>query len=112
MSDEEDEWVKKAMTDDSLVADVLLQLKHAPLPPVPEKQPLNIVWTVRQRRSKFGPTHDEDGNKKIGTERASPTTPLSWSGATCASGGAPDGCEESSRPAQTTNGSRSKVCCS
>ncbi|KAF5453271.1 hypothetical protein F2P56_028186 [Juglans regia] len=113
MSDDEDDWVKNAMTDDSLVADLLLRLNPAPRPPrpprVPDRPPLNIDWTVRQRRSKSVPTQDEDGNNKTATERASPTTPLSWSGATCASGGEPDGFEESSRPAKTTNGSRSKV---
>lgn len=113
MSDDEDEWVENAMTNDSLVAHLLLRLKLPRRPPrVPDRPPLNIDWMVRQRRSKSVPTQEEDCNNKTATERASPTTPLSWSGATCASGGAPDGFEESSRPAKTTNGSRSKVCCS
>ncbi|KAG2723214.1 hypothetical protein I3760_02G160100 [Carya illinoinensis] len=110
MSDDEDEWVENAMTNDSLVAHLLLRLKLPRRPPrVPDRPPLNIDWMVRQRRSKSVPTQEEDCNNKTATERASPTTPLSWSGATCASGGAPDGFEESSRPAKTTNGSRSKV---
>lgn len=93
MSD--DHWIKVAMADDSLVVDLLLRLHRPPPPPPPC---LNLHWTVRQRRSR-------SAHNKAESTRASPTTPLSWSGATSASGGNLDGYEES-KPSQT---SRSKV---
>ncbi|ESQ27101.1 hypothetical protein EUTSA_v10019140mg [Eutrema salsugineum] len=72
-------WIRAAMSDDSLVAEALLRLRHSE-PPPPQKtsdaSPLKLKWSVRQRRSKKG---DQT--------RASPTTPLSWSGATSISGG-------------------------
>ncbi|RDY02348.1 hypothetical protein CR513_14199, partial [Mucuna pruriens] len=91
------DWVKLAMADDSLVVDLLLRLHRPPPPPC-----LHLHWTVRQRRTRS--TH-----KKADSTRASPTTPLSWSGATSASGGALDGYKESSRPTKLTETSRSKV---
>ncbi|XP_020204389.1 uncharacterized protein LOC109789769 [Cajanus cajan] len=66
----DDEWVKVAMADDSLVVELLLRL-HRPPPPPPS---LLLRWTVRQRRSRHN-------NKKAESTRASPTTPLSWSAA-------------------------------
>lgn len=93
------------MSDDSLVADALLRLRHAE-PPPPNKSdasPLKLKWSVRQRRSKKG---DQT--------RASPTTPLSWSAATSLSlsGGATtvEGLEESSAAAKPSETFRSKVC--
>lgn len=113
MSD--DEWVKDAMTDEAVVAYMLLRLHRAqppPLPPpAPAKPALHLGWTVRQRRSRSAPRHG-DGKKKAEAARASPTTPLSWSGGTSVSGGVLDGFEESSPPAKLTDGSRSKVCSS
>lgn len=110
----DEEWTKDAMTDDSVAALMLLRLKQArtrsllPPPPAPTKPALHLDWTVRQRRSKSAPRHG-DGKRKAEPARASPTTPLSWSGATSASGGALDGFEESSQPDKPTDGSRSKV---
>lgn len=110
MSD--DEWVKDAMTDEAVVAHMLLRLHKAQPPPLPPTAParpaLHLGWTVRQRRSRSAPRHG-DGKKKAEAARASPTTPLSWSGGTSVSGGVLDGFEESSRPAKPTDGSRSKV---
>ncbi|XP_027342192.1 uncharacterized protein LOC113854994 isoform X2 [Abrus precatorius] len=91
-----DDWVKVAMADDSLVVHLLLRLHRPPPPPS-----LHLHWTVRQRRS--APRNKPDST------RASPTTPLSWSGATSASGGAVDGYEESSLPTKLPQTSRSKV---
>ncbi|KAL4626612.1 hypothetical protein ACB092_05G109700 [Castanea dentata] len=107
MSD--DEWVKEAMTDDTVVVGLLLRLFEAPQPK-PVEAVLRLGWTVRQRRSKSAPRHgDSTTKKKAEPARASPTTPLSWSGATSASGGALDGFEESSRLSKPTESSRSKV---
>lgn len=104
-------WIRVAMSDDALVADALLRLRHSePPPPPPEKivaSPLKLKWSVRQRRSKKGEQ-----------TRASPTTPLSWSGATSHSGGGGsgggantvDGVEESSGAVKPSEAFRSKVC--
>ncbi|XP_062089941.1 uncharacterized protein LOC133796447 [Humulus lupulus] len=107
MSD--DDWVKLAMNDDVTVADLLFRLRKAgyerrrPPPPRQASPPLKLYWSVRQRRSK-------PLKKKTDSTRASPTTPLSWSGATSVSGGcAIDGFEESSKPVKPTGGARSKV---
>lgn len=103
MSDED--WVKAAMTDDSVVVELLMRLhqkrEHSPAA-------LQLEWSVRQRRSKPMMILQANNKKKKPTPRSSPTTPLSWScGATSVSGGggcaaaAGDGFEESSRPPPT-----------
>ncbi|KAM6602334.1 hypothetical protein CsatA_021943 [Cannabis sativa] len=111
MSD--DDWVKLAMNDDVTVADLLFRLRKAgyerrrrPPPPRQPSPPLKLYWSVRQRRSSKPIV-----KKKSDSTRASPTTPLSWSGATSVSGGgcAIDGFEESSKPSKLTGGARSKV---
>lgn len=137
MSDEE--WVKVATGDDAMVAELLLMFKQvkptvgaaaASMPSQPamiSKQPLSVEWKVRQRRSKAVTVQS-----KKQAPRASPTTPLSWSGATSVSGGGGGGGggvggggggggfdgspeEESSRPSLTphppkrSDTSRSKV---
>ncbi|KAF2592566.1 hypothetical protein F2Q70_00045762 [Brassica cretica] len=86
-------WTRVAMSDDSLVADALLQLRHSKPPPSTVK----LKWSVRQRRSKKG---DQP--------RASPTSPLTWSGG----GGATtvDGLEESSVAVKPSETFGSKVC--
>ncbi|KAG8489959.1 hypothetical protein CXB51_015531 [Gossypium anomalum] len=79
----EEEWVKEALTDSMLAAKVLLSLYQASSPPP----------RARQRRSK------QSLKKKSEPARASPTTPLSWSGGISISGGgSADRSEESSRP--------------
>ncbi|KAI4329379.1 hypothetical protein L6164_021647 [Bauhinia variegata] len=107
----DEEWLKVAMADDAVVVRLLLSLGQPQPPPPPKKMPpcLRLDWTVRQRRSRSAPRHV--GTEKKGEPaRASPTTPLSWSGATSASGGGgADGYEESSRPIKPMEGSRSKV---
>ncbi|XP_022721159.1 uncharacterized protein LOC111278794 [Durio zibethinus] len=109
----EEEWVKEAMTDVMLVAEALMNLVQVELPPPPPKQSaknnsaspaLQLEWSVRQRRSK------QALRKKGEPARASPSTPLSWSGGTSVSGsGGPDGSEESSRPLKPVDNARSKV---
>ncbi|KAK9282184.1 hypothetical protein L1049_005096 [Liquidambar formosana] len=115
MSD--DEWVKEAMTDDVTVVELLMRLNQEELPPPhPPPHPakrsapaLPLDWSVRQRRTKQAPRLVKKNGEST---RASPTTPLSWSGATSVSGGGgggADGFEESSRPAKRSDGARSKV---
>ena len=92
------------MSDDSLVADALLLLRHSEPTPPPKKaeaSPIKLKWSVRQRRSKKG---DQT--------RASPTTPLSLSGATSLSGGSTtvEGLGESSATVKPSETFRSKVC--
>ncbi|KAI7735705.1 hypothetical protein M8C21_010869 [Ambrosia artemisiifolia] len=82
-----DNWVNSAMNDTDLVVHLLVNLRRAGPPK---------TWTIRQRRSK--PPPPAAGNKSPAT-RASPTTPLSYSGSTSVSGGV----EESS------HGSKSKA---
>ncbi|KAG5537463.1 hypothetical protein RHGRI_024781 [Rhododendron griersonianum] len=105
----DNDWVKLAMDDDSVVVDLLMCLHHStPSPPKREKNSkalLPLEWRVRQRRSKPIP-HPK---AKKPTPTASPTTPLSWSGATSVSCGG-DGLEESSQsPPKRPESTRSKV---
>ncbi|KAH6800741.1 hypothetical protein C2S52_001205 [Perilla frutescens var. hirtella] len=89
MGGADEEWVKAAMTDDAMVVDLLVRLHRAPPPP-----PKPLEWSVRQRRSKPVSVTNNPKKPAHSHHRASPTTPLSWSGATSFSGGS----EESSRP--------------
>ncbi|KAH6755189.1 hypothetical protein C2S53_017491 [Perilla frutescens var. hirtella] len=98
MGGAEEEWVKAAMTDDTMVVELLVRLHCTPpLPRPPTTLPLE--WTVRQRRSR---PVSVTAKKLAQSQRASPSTPLSWSGATSLSGGSGGagggGSEESSRP--------------
>ncbi|KAF3450935.1 hypothetical protein FNV43_RR07024 [Rhamnella rubrinervis] len=105
----DEEWLKAAMTDDAVVVDLLLHLsKAAPPPSKLSSSAFQLAWSVRQRRSKHVMRHhqDEVDVRKGEAARASPTTPLTWSGATSASGGALDGFEESSKPARSKIGVR------
>ncbi|KAL5759044.1 hypothetical protein ACOSP7_021655 [Xanthoceras sorbifolium] len=108
---EREGWINEAMSDDALVVDMLLRLKQAePAPmrtptPIVKKSPApQLKWSVRQRRSK------QVGKKKGKMMRASPTTPLSWSGGATTSVSCDGGFEEeSSKPSRLVNNSRSKV---
>ncbi|GER44096.1 hypothetical protein STAS_20976 [Striga asiatica] len=108
MNGADEEWVKAAMSDDAMVVELLVRLHHAP-PPLLERAPLSLRWSVRQRRSKPVSAHS-NSKKPARSHRGSPTTPLSWSGATSFSGGGA-GSEESSRttPIKPSSTSRSKV---
>ncbi|CAH8382444.1 unnamed protein product [Eruca vesicaria subsp. sativa] len=107
------DWTRQAMSDDSLVADVLISLHHLNPPPPPDKSgasDLKLKWCVRQPRSKPTPPSRKKGEHT----RGSPSTPLSWSGATSLSGGvgvgaAVDGVEESSRAIKLSSAVRSKI---
>ncbi|CAH8356251.1 unnamed protein product [Eruca vesicaria subsp. sativa] len=98
-------WTCVAMSDDSLVADALLQLRHSEPPKKSDASPIKLKWSVRQRRSRKG---DQT--------RASPTTPLSLNGSTSLSGGVGgggvttvEGLEESSATVKPSETIRSKV---
>ncbi|KAL0425136.1 UNVERIFIED_CONTAM: hypothetical protein Sradi_1048400 [Sesamum radiatum] len=115
MSGADQEWVKAALMDDTMVVELLVRL-HAAAPPPLKPAALPLEWSVRQRRSKPVSVANP---KKQQSQRASPTTPLSWSGATSLSGGsggsggaAAGGSEESSRPPiqKLSAATRSKVC--
>ncbi|KAJ8536191.1 hypothetical protein K7X08_034592 [Anisodus acutangulus] len=113
----QEEWLKAAIMDDTMVAELLLRLNQVnPLSKSKSKKTgLPLEWTVRQRRSR-----PVSVNAKKPAPRASPTTPLYWSGATSVScggdggsgGGVDGGCEESSgptTPSKTPSSTRSKV---
>lgn len=102
MSGADEEWVKSAMTDDTVVVELLVRLHRAPAPPRRKPPAFPLEWTIRQRRSKSASVNN---NSKKPAHRGSPTTPLSWSGATSVSGGS----EESSRLI-SNKATRSKVC--
>lgn len=83
----DDDWLTTAMADTALVAELLLTLRLSTLPstskrrrPAPPQS-----WTIHQRRSRTQPLLP--ASNKSETPRASPNTPLSWSGATSLSGG-------------------------
>ncbi|GMP34510.1 hypothetical protein CsSME_00007346 [Camellia sinensis var. sinensis] len=93
-----------------MAAELLVRLRRAkpPPPPPPPPSALPFKWSVRQPRSRPMML-----NKKL-IPRASPSTPLSWSGATSVSGvaaaAAADGSEESSQlPLNRPDATRSKV---
>ncbi|KAI3761493.1 hypothetical protein L1987_51910 [Smallanthus sonchifolius] len=73
----EDDWVTDAMA-----AEILVKLRAATLP-LPSKRGIPAPpqsWTIHQRRSRTQPLHP--ASNKLEEPRASPTTPLSWTGAT------------------------------
>ncbi|KAI4316373.1 hypothetical protein L6164_024358 [Bauhinia variegata] len=102
-----DDWVKEAMTDDTVVVELLLRLKQLQAASLSSKsQPvpaaiLPLSWGIKQPRSRLSAASRCDGavsrRKESDSTRCSPTTPLSWSGGGSPSGTA-DGYEESSRP--------------
>ncbi|KAK1408386.1 hypothetical protein QVD17_40114 [Tagetes erecta] len=111
-----DHWLQSAVTNDSLVADLLLRLKHSsdsdslhtPPPPPPATTIVPSRWGHRKNRSKStNPTTTTTTAVTIGygkEHRRSPTTHLSWSGG---AGSSSDGYEESSRPSDLSSGCRS-----
>ena len=112
-----DEWMKAAMSDDTLVVELLVRLKQSqaasPLKSHPPQTPsmLPLTWSVRLPRSRA--LRCDGGavsqRKQADSTRCSPTTPLSWSGAASPSATA-DGFEESSQPNnRSPSHSRSKV---
>ncbi|XP_022854386.1 uncharacterized protein LOC111375752 [Olea europaea var. sylvestris] len=102
-----DDWIRTALTDDTVVVDVLFRLRKSPSyePLKPSLPPQK--WGLRQARSKLVTMRKESATTT--STRFSPTTPLaSWSGgATSPSDG---GYDESSRlPSDPASSVRSKA---
>ncbi|CAO2816902.1 unnamed protein product [Amaranthus hypochondriacus] len=104
-----DDWFSAAITDDNIVAGLLLRLKESPSPSSSTTsirpasfilKPLPPSWGLRLPRSKPNTTSSSShvpvvchGTKKRReSTRRSPTTPLSWS---CGGASPSDGCDES-----------------
>ncbi|KAG5413001.1 hypothetical protein IGI04_000568 [Brassica rapa subsp. trilocularis] len=107
-----DEWVTTAMTDDEMVVELLIRLKHAGTV-VSEDPSTNLPplrWGVRQRRSRSSRFGVVSLKKDVDSARGSPKTPLSWSGGGSESPSA-DGFEDTSLQAScsTSTGSGSKA---
>ncbi|XP_043700272.1 uncharacterized protein LOC122650985 [Telopea speciosissima] len=110
----EDEWVREAMTDDWMVAELLMRLRQSKEQASLLAKRLVVVlpeWGMRQPRSRQILRCSTVQAKKEGeSTRASPTTPLSWSGGMSLSGsGTVDCYEESSCPVKRKSVVRSKV---
>ncbi|CAH8328302.1 unnamed protein product [Eruca vesicaria subsp. sativa] len=114
-----DKWVAAAMTDDQMVVELLIRLKHAGtvVSEDPDSNLHPLRWGIRQRRSR--PSRFGVGvalkKKDVDSARGSPKTPLSWSGGSGSGGGSAspsgDGFEDTSGQAScsTSTGSGSKV---
>ncbi|KAK8544769.1 hypothetical protein V6N13_045846 [Hibiscus sabdariffa] len=75
-----DEWVREAMKDDNVVAELLLRLKQpqAAIPAAPKRALNTLKWGVRQLRSRATLTRCGGKRDADFSTRCSPTTPLSW----------------------------------
>lgn len=100
-----DDWVAAALSDDTLVADLLSRLNQSssqPPKPLPSASlPLPLGWGHRQPRSK---------PKKDSAATRSPTTPLSWSGGGGAASPSDGDYSNSNSSRLSSDLSRSKVC--
>lgn len=88
------DWMEAALTDESVVAELLLRLKH-----FVGLAPTSVESGSRQRRAKQ--VLEEKGEPA----RDSPSTPLSWSGGGTTASDASDSTRAAKAP-----GVRSKVC--
>lgn len=99
--DEEDGWVVASLSDASMAAEILLQLRRS-------RAPTRLDWTDRRHSRTTVATHEDEQKEEEHGGGASPSTPLSWSGASSLSCGAE---RESSRAGEVepTSMSRSQV---
>ncbi|MED6119712.1 hypothetical protein PIB30_014083 [Stylosanthes scabra] len=125
-----DDWVKLAMADDSLAADVLIHMKHSqdksiftmPLRPVvpswgARKRRTNLMAASRAATSSAAAAAVNSARKKEpvsddteeDSTRCSPTTPLSWNGSGASPSSAADGCDDSRSPTHNNATTRSKA---
>ncbi|KAJ0260282.1 hypothetical protein HA466_0065090 [Hirschfeldia incana] len=113
-----DEWVASALTDSAVVVELLLRLKHAGT--VASASIPLLRWGSRKPRSRLGAGVGVGGGllkKETESARASPMTPLCWSGgsgsggSSCPSAATADGFEDTSRQStcSTSTGYRSKA---
>ncbi|XP_057959926.1 uncharacterized protein LOC131152213 [Malania oleifera] len=106
-----DEWIRAAMTDDTVVVELLVRLKQSYATP-PARPPAVLPpldWGLRQPRSKLVFRCSAVLTRKDHeSTRDSPTTPLSWSGGGSPCATADGGLEEFSRPANCSSAGRSK----
>ncbi|XP_074287078.1 uncharacterized protein LOC141612243 [Silene latifolia] len=73
-------WLRAAISDVAIVADILLRLKDSSYPCPSPSSFLQPSWGVRQPRSKPSSSSSLPPEKNNNTDtRRSPTTPLSWS---------------------------------
>ncbi|CAI9754135.1 unnamed protein product [Fraxinus pennsylvanica] len=97
---EDEEWVKTAMIDDTVVVELLVRLNQSQHPPPPPAEAIKqLKWSIRQRRSRHAAVKP--------STRASPTTPLSWSGGATSLSGGHD--ESSHSPPKLARHKRSKI---
>lgn len=103
-----DEWIRAAMSDDMVVAELLLRLKQSHASP-PLLTPFK--WGLRLPRSRSSSRCDVVSVRKDREPtRRSPTTPLSWSGGASPSAAADaDAFEDCSRSSIRFAAVRSKV---
>jgi hypothetical protein len=97
-----DDWMRAAIKDDTVVVELLLHLKHRVQT---KSQGVPFSWGHKQPRSRSRLTASVSRCDRAVSTRCSPTTPLSWSGGASPSVTA-DGYEDSSR---YNNAARSKV---
>ncbi|KAL4592345.1 hypothetical protein LXL04_005336 [Taraxacum kok-saghyz] len=106
------QWVEAALTNDAMVAELLLRMNHSFSSSDSSKATvksttlsISLRWGHRKNRSKSSAPSITVSNG-LGKEqhRGSPTTHLSWSGG---GGSTSDGYDESSRPSDLSSGSRS-----
>ncbi|KFK32588.1 hypothetical protein AALP_AA6G262900 [Arabis alpina] len=115
----EEEWVTAALTDDQMVVELLLRLKHGGTVKSEDNQSANLPplrWGIRQRRSRPSRLGIGIGfmKKETDSDRASPMTPLCWSGGSGSGGSSAataDCFEDTSRQStcSTSTGSGSKA---
>ncbi|WVZ20983.1 hypothetical protein V8G54_008305 [Vigna mungo] len=99
-----DDWVRAAMTDETVVVEVLLRLKQTVSTKSHHNRP-PLSWGVKQPRSRSRLTAAVSRCDAAVSTRCSPTTPLSWSSGASPSATA-DGYEDSGRQ---HHAARSKV---
>lgn len=114
-----DEWVRAAMMDDSVVVELLVRLKRQTNHVVKseaEAAAAPLRWGIRQRRSRSSRCDAVSMRRKDAADsannsmRASPTTPLSWSGGGSGAAASPSATADEETSRHQTSAVRSKVC--
>lgn len=110
-----DEWVRAAMTDDSVVVELLVRLKkqtnHVAKS---EAVAAPLRWGIRQPRSRSSRCDAVSMRRKDAADsannsmRASPTTPLSWSGGGSTAAASPSATADDETSRRQTSAVRSK----